>query len=218
MNEKLIIALNEISEQYIDEAAKYKKSRSTWFAAVAAILIVAIAGYLFKEHLSPNSSPSQSIYFNSIEELQGLIDAAESSEEEYRAYAESLPFYYYGNALDSRQGAQEFAAFLDNLLLPCHSNSFYALYYYPSTESVEVFYKVNGIRYQFMSASSTPQFSGDPVITDVRIDDIAFDLYANDQRLSGSFVLMDRIIQVTAITSDPDDIDFSGFYLGKILD
>lgn len=42
MNEKLNDALNEIRDEYIDEAAKAKKRRPYWFGAVAAVLAVVI--------------------------------------------------------------------------------------------------------------------------------------------------------------------------------
>lgn len=43
MNEKLQEALNEISDQHIDEAAKAKKRKKVyWFGAVAAVLVVAL--------------------------------------------------------------------------------------------------------------------------------------------------------------------------------
>lgn len=42
MNEKMNEALNEIRDEYIDEAAKAKKRRPYWFGAVAAVLAVVI--------------------------------------------------------------------------------------------------------------------------------------------------------------------------------
>ena len=44
MNDKLHGALNEISDKHLNEAETYKKPNHTpyWFAAVAALLIVAI--------------------------------------------------------------------------------------------------------------------------------------------------------------------------------
>lgn len=47
MNDKLNEALNEIRDEYIDEAAKAKKRRPYWFGAVAAILAAAILMAIF---------------------------------------------------------------------------------------------------------------------------------------------------------------------------
>ena len=48
MNEKLNEALNEISDKYLEEAAKPKKKRGFyWLGAVAAILAVAILAGVF---------------------------------------------------------------------------------------------------------------------------------------------------------------------------
>lgn len=167
--------------------------------------------------------------FNSPEELLALQQATEGSEAEYLAYFESLNIFSDTDHLFSTQeGGREFISWLRSMPLPCRRDSdktFHALYYYTkgNAKGFELFYDVAGIRYKLhcMDARYATKLEGESVAT-VSIGEYSFDLYEMEygigRRLFGNCYVGEQVLCIWINTTDPAQVDFSGFYLGDLLE
>lgn len=228
--------------------APKKKTTRSWgkgLVAAACIALILTAVWAIRQNSSslppigtqPSdlpTKPPQAVqppynHFDSPGELLALYHATQGSEEEYAAYFESLNLYSDStHFLSTLDGGKEFITWLRSMPLPYRDDaaqSFVSLYYYTAgkIKGIEQFYDVNGIRYNLfcMDAQSAPSLEGESVAT-VAIGEYSFDLhegdYGSSRRLFGNCFVGDYVIHIWINTTDPSEVDFSGFYLGDLVD
>lgn len=220
MNEELNKAMEQISDKHIAAAAAFrrKRHRPYWVAAVAAVLVVAIAVGVFwkrKPGTTPSvqpCGPSGYFYFESIDEIHALLDAAKLDDQEFQHHVYSMTFHPYSDVPVLREGVQNLEQFLRTVHIPCIDGKFKSFYYLLHHNVVEVFCDYNDIRYQFLINASPKKYSGKPVFT-TNLDGYTFDMYLIDNRLYGSFEINGVSIKAGVHTDNPDEVDFSVFSL-----
>ena len=244
--ETLYELIADVDEQYVADArCEVRKPRRHWLtplaAAAACLALVLLVGMngLFTTHPTPTDpyeptktpqplTPPMHNHFNTPDELLALLHAAQGSEEDYRAYTDSLNITgEINHPFSTQEGGKNLIAHLQNTILPCHKNAaetFHALYYYTRGDSIyfELFYNIDGLRYNLfcLDAASAPEMEGDPVGT-VTLDGHSFDLhemkFGNGTRLFGNCFVGDTVLRIWINTTDVSKVDFSGFYLGDLL-
>lgn len=112
--------------------------------------------------------------------------------------------------------------------LPCRKDAeetFDSLYYYTQgkVKGFELLYDIDGIRYKLhcMDARFAPSLDGESVAT-VSIGESSFDLhemdYGSSRRLFGNCYAGDYVLCIWVNTTAPQQVDFSGFYLGDLIE
>ena len=226
MNEELNRALEQISDGHLNEAIQYNKKRFPWLRAIAAVLVLAICwGALWHEFGAEpsvnlgngiqNAEPGSYYYFESIEEIQALLDAAKLDDRQFQDYIYDMSFRPYCDVATLRQGVQNFELLLNAAPLPCVNGKFDSLRYYLYNNTLEIFCDHQGIRYHFLVNASPIGHSGSPMITGAELDGSSFDLYNVNDRLYGGFNYNGCHIRAGALTDDPSKVDFSTFELKK---
>lgn len=221
MNEELNKAMEQISDKHIAEAAAFRKKRHRpyWVAAVAAVLVVAIAvGVFFKkthDKKVQHSQPSSYFYFDSFAEIYGLIDAYELSDDQFYDYVRSMKFRPYCDTPTLREGVKDLEAFIERIPLPYCDAEELAIYYYLYADALEIFCDTQGHRYRFLINTSFKEYSGDPVFT-TSLCGYPLDMYLVDERLCGNLKIDGVGVWVSVFTNNPEDVDFSGFFLNLL--
>ena len=245
-NETLYELIADVDEKYVLDARKEpeKRQHRRWLAPLAAaaaclalVLLVGMNG-LFTPQPTPTdpyepTKPPQPVappynHFDSAAELLALFHATQGSEEEYLAYIDTLPAPESNWPFATQEGGKSWITRLQGTLLPCHADAdetFHALYYYTRGDSIyfELFYNINGLRYNLfcLDAASAPEMEGDPVGT-VTLDGHSFDLhemkFGNGTRLFGNCFVGNTVLRIWVDTTDVSKVDFSGFYLGNLLE
>lgn len=255
MSKPISDALNEIDDRYIAEAAAPKKRsrKPYWFAAVAAVLVLAIGiGALLGGYGTPGittgpaqlgskptkptngskpgiapSSPA-TLRFDSLVQLQGLLNAAKESQAALDAYMDAENIGHFDISYPTQADVQILSDLLERVPLPRRDDSdstFFSFYYYPArfygNASLEVFYDVNGIRYCFL-VTENPSWNMDgETISAVTLGSLSSPLvegtWGSGKRLFAEFRSGDWTICMWVNTTDPQEVDLSGFSLGKLL-
>lgn len=255
MNDLLKDALNEIDDQYIAEAAQPQKRarKPYWYAAIAALLALAIGlGAIFgsngipgattgpiqigtnptngsKPHIGPSPSTPASLCFDSLAQLQGLLDAAKKSQAALDAYWNAENIGHFEISYPTQSDVQILSDLLNQLSLPRRADqasTFVCLYYYPARfygkASLELFYDVSSVRYCFLASDKVAWTADGENATTVTIDDVSSELregsYGSSRRLFAHFYVEDWVISMWAYTTDPSEVDLSGFSWGNLLD
>ena len=254
MNDLLKDALNGIDDQYIAEAAQPQKlaRKPYWYAAIAALLALAIGlGAIFgsngipgattgpiqigtnptngsKPHIGPSPSTPASLCFDSLAQLQGLLDAAKKSQAALDAYWNAENIGHFEISYPTQSDVQILSDLLNQLSLPRRADqasTFVCLYYYPARfygkASLELFYDVSGVRYCFfVTTNSSWNMDGDTVSA-VTLGSLSSPLVLGDwnttKRLFAEFHSGDWTICMWANTADPASVDLSGFSMGNLL-
>ena len=246
--ETLYELIADVDEKYVLDARKEpeKRQHRRWLAPLAAaaaclalVLLVGMNGF-FTTHPTPTDpyeptkppqplTPPMHNHFNTPDELLALLHAAQGSEEDYRVYTDSLNITgEINHPLSTQEGGKKLIAWLRSTTLPCHEDgdeTFHALYYYTRGDSTvfELFYDIDGLRYNLfcLDAASAPELEGDPVGT-ATLDGHSFDLhemkFGNGTRLFGNCFVGDTVLRIWIDTTDVSKVDFSGFYLGDLLE
>ena len=243
--ETLYELIADVDEQYVADArCEVRKPRRHWLtplaAAAACLALVLLVGMngLFTPQPTPTDpyEPTKTPqpvappynHFDSAAELLALFHATQGSEEEYLAYIDTLPAPESNWPFATQEGGKSWITRLQGTLLPCHEDgdkTFHALYYYTRGDSIyfELFYNIDGLRYNLfcLDAASAPEMEGDPVGT-VMLDGHSFDLhemkFGNGRRLFGNCFVGDTVLRIWVNTTDVSKVDFSGFYLGDLLE
>lgn len=245
-NETLYELIADVDEKYVLDARKEpeKRQHRRWLAPLAAaaaclalVLLVGMNGLFSPQHTptdpyEPTKTPQPVAppynHFDSAAELLALFHATQGSEEEYLAYIDTLPAPESNWPFATQEGGKSWITRLQGTLLPCHkdgSETFHALYYYTRGDSIyfELFYNIDGLRYNLfcLDAASAPEMEGDPVGT-VTLDGHSFDLhemkFGNGTRLFGNCFVGNTVLRIWIDTTDISKVDFSGFYLGNLLE
>lgn len=246
--ETLYELIADVDGKYVLDARREPKKRQhrRWLAPLAAaaacvalVLLVGLNG-LFSPQPTPTDpyeptkppqplTPPMHNHFNTPDELLALLQATQGSEEDYRAYTDSLNITgEINHPFSTQEGGKKLIAWMQSAALPCHKDAgetFHALYYYTRGDNLyfELFYDVNGLRYNLfcMDAASAPELEGDPVGT-ATLDGHSFDLhemkFGNGRRLFGNCFVGDTVLRIWINTTDVSRVDFSGFYLGDLLE
>ena len=246
--ETLYELIADVDEKYVLDARKEpeKRQHRRWLnplaaaaACLALVLLVGMNGF-FTTHPTPTDpyeptkppqplTPPMHNHFNTPDELLALLHAAQGSEEDYRVYTDSLNITgEINHPLSTQEGGKKLIAWLRSTTLPCHQDgdeTFHALYYYTRGDSIvfELFYDIDGLRYNLfcLDAASAPELEGDPVGT-ATLDGHSFDLhemkFGNGTRLFGNCFVGDTVLRIWIDTTDVSKVDFSGFYLGDLLE
>lgn len=167
-------------------------------------------------------------YFDSGDQLLALLQATKGSEEEYLSYIATLSAPESGWILSTQAGGKEFIDWLRSTPLPCRADAeetFHALYYYTrgAIKGFELFYDIDGRRYNLfcMDADSAPVLEGECVGT-VTLDGHSVDLYEMEYgtgtRLFGNCFVGEQVLRIWIDTTDIEQVDLSGFYLGDLLE
>ena len=175
------------------------------------------------EPTGPQTMQPTSLRFDSIEELKELLDLADDGQEALDDWFSKNRVNHETQRFYSPEKIKEFRALLNSITLPCREDtnlSFYALYYFRSG-NIDLFYDVNGIRYLF-SLNPEPLWAPDgETATPVTLDGVTAELregsLSSDRRLFATFYVGDQVISMWANTTNPAQVDFSGFYWGNIL-
>ena len=245
-NETLYELIADVDEKYVLDARKEpeKRQHRRWLAPLAAaaaclalVLLVGMNGLFSPQHTPTDpyepTKPPQPVappynHFDSAAELLALFHATQGSEEEYLAYIDTLPAPESNWPFATQEGGKSWITRLQGTLLPCHADAdetFHALYYYTRGDSIvfELFYNIDGLRYNLfcLDAASAPEMEGDPVGT-VTLDGHSFDLhemkFGNGTRLFGNCFVGNTVLRIWIDTTDISKVDFSGFYLGNLLE
>lgn len=229
-----------------DAPVTNKHTRPYRFAAMAAVLSLTIGIGIFagRNHIptgstepiqigsnpttehpdGPQMAVPANINFQSVAQLEALFAAAAESQQALDLFLlENIA--YYGTNFSTQEDILKFKSLLNTSFLPCRSdydNTNFRLYYYPRNGWLEIFYDVNGIRYCFISL---PDAAWDPdgtEVTPVTLDGIIAELregsYLNSRRLFATFYVDRQVISMWAYTTNPDEVDLSGFYWGHLID
>lgn len=244
--ETLYELIADVDEKYVLDARKEpeKRQHRRWLAPLAAaaaclalVLLVGMNG-LFSPQPTPTdpydpTKPPQPVappynHFDSAAELLALFHATQGSEEEYLAYIDTLPAPESNWPFATQEGGKSWITRLQGTLLPCHADAdetFHALYYYTQRDDLyfELFYDIDGLRYNLFckDAASARKLDGQIVGTST-LAGHSFDLYemefGSSTRLFGNCFVGDYVYCIWVNTTDVSKVDFSGFYLGDLLD
>ena len=246
--ETLYELIADVDEKYVLDARKEpeKRQHRRWLAPLAAaaaclalVLLVGMNG-LFTPQPTPTDpyeptktpqplTPPMHNHFNTPDELLALLHAAQGSEEDYRAYTDSLNITgEINHPLSTQEGGKNLITWIQSTTLPCHKDgdkTFHALYYYTRGDSIvfELFYNIDGLRYNLfcLDAASARKLDGQIVGTST-LAGHSFDLYemefGSSTRLFGNCFVGDYVYCIWVNTTDVSKVDFSGFYLGDLLD
>lgn len=244
--DEILNAMEHIDPDLIEAAEvppKKKHAKPYWFVAVAAVLALAIGlGALLGEGNipgvttgpalldsrpsslpdGPHNSPPSSICFESVEEIQELFSAAMKGQTALTHFLEAN-ISYYGTDFSTQADILEFRAYLSSLLLPCrdaYENDFFSLYYYPGY-GIDIFCDVDGIRYCFVVRSYAAWSPDGDEATTVTLDGVSAELregsYGSSRRLFATFYVGQQVVSMWAQTTNPAEVNLSGFYWGTLL-
>ena len=243
--ETLYELIADVDEQYVADArVDIKKPRRQWLAPLAAaaaclaMVLLVFGNRLLMPLFSPSdpcdpTTPPQPVaplynHFDSADELLALFHATQGSEEEYLAYIDTLPAPESNWPFATQEGGKSWIARLQGTLLPCHADAdktFHALYYYTQGDDLyfELFYDIDGLRYNLfcMDAASARELDG-RIAGTATLAGHSFDLhemeFGNGRRLFGNCFVGNYVYCIWVDTTDVEKVDFSGFYLGNLLE
>lgn len=221
-----------------DLRKQQKKIRTILFSTLSCIAICCLAT-LF---LLPKTEPDQTqhpttkpdppiympsnIHFDSIAEIQALFDAAEKGEAELTLFLRENSRYHRIN-FSTLADVETFRTSLNAAPLPCRdtyeNDEHFTLYYYPDYrgELFEFFCNVDGIQYCFL-VSPEPAWTPDgEEVSIVTLDGVSAELregsYGASRRLFANFYMGDTVISMWANTTNPEEVNLSGFYWGQLV-
>ena len=170
----------------------------------------------------PNYSAPSNIRFDSIVQIHELFDASAKGQTELTRFLETN-ITYYGTDFSTQADVEEFCAFLNTALLPCrdvYENDSFTLYYYPGY-GLEFFCDVDGIRYCFCVRPYAAWKPDGDEATVVTLDGVSAELregsYGDSRRLFATFYMGEWVISMWANTTNPDEVNLSGFYWGNLV-
>lgn len=158
------------------------------------------------------SSPSSYFYFESLDEVNGLFQAALLEDTQFEEYVQGMPFHPSSDTAELRKGTYQLQQALEGTPLPNPGGSF-TMYYYYDRDVIELFVDQDGIEYHFVISASDITVSGTPTDTTVSIEGIPFKLFEKDGRLYGTFEHNGKNYSVGIFTDDLNQVDLSGFTL-----
>ena len=245
--ETLYELIADADEQYVKDArSEVKKPRRRWLSSLAAaaaclaLVLLVFGNGLLMPQPSPTDpydptkppqplTPPMHNHFDTADELLALFYATQGSEEDYRAYTDSLNITgEINHPFATQTRGQEWIACLQSTPLPCHEDAddtFHALYHYTRGGDLyfELFYDIDGLRYNLfcLDAASARKLDG-PIVGTVTLAGHSFDLYemeyGSSTRLLGNCFVGDYVYCIWVNTTDVSKVDFSGFYLGNLLE
>ena len=171
-------------------------------------------------------------HFDSIAQLKQTIAIAKDNLNEFQdfVFAENIsdwhPYYWLPHypIMDVRL----LEKWLQNTMVPCHTNhddTLMSVRYYPKRcydkDRLELFYGINGTRYCFVISDSPAWDPDGEVVATVQIGSITAKLregsYGNSRGLMAHFYVNDVVISMWVDTTDPSNVDLSGFFLNSIF-
>ena len=159
-----------------------------------------------------NESPSSYFYFESLDEINGLFQAASLSDQEFTEYVQEMEFHPSTDTTVLREGTYQLQETLEGTPLPYLDGSF-TMYYYYERDLIELFIDQEDIRYHFLISTSDIKISGTPTEATVSIEGTTFKLFEKGGRLYGSFEQNGKNYSVGIFTDDLNQVDLSGFTL-----
>ena len=177
----------------------------------------------------PDSSSPSNFHFNSIAQLVGLVDAANESQDALDDYITVTNIGHWDFDYPLQSDIQLLVDLLNNTPLPCrndHTATLYAIYYHPDrfydSNKLEVFYNINGIRYCFLATKNAAWTADGEEVFTVTIGNVSGEMregsYGSSRRMIAHFYMDDYVVSMWATTTDPNEVDLSGFYFGNLLD
>jgi len=170
-------------------------------------------------------------HFDSIAQLKQTIAIAKDRPNDFGYFVESENICYWRPVWEPNfpnQDVRLLEKWLQTNIVPCrkdHEDTLMSVDYYPKRfydkDRLEFFYDINGIRYCFMVCDSPAWNSDGDVIATVQIGSISADLregsYGNTKGLMAHFYVNDVVISMWIDTTDPSEVDLSGFFLSNIF-
>lgn len=156
--------------------------------------------------------PSGYFCFESIGEINELLQASQLDDQQFKEYVHSISFQPSADTAVLRKGTYQLQQTLEGTPLPYLDGSF-TMYYYYDQDVIELFVDQGDIRYHFLISASDITVGGTPTDTTVTIAEHNFTLFQKDGRLYGTFECGGKTYCVGIFTDDLDQVDLSGFTL-----
>ena len=174
-----------------------------------------------------NASPSN-FRFDRLSQLYQMFVVAKEQPDELIEYVHSENIGHWGEYYPTRDDVALLENWLQTIPVPCrsdHEDSLISIYYHPERfydkDRLEFFYVVNGIRYCFMVCDSPAWNPDGEDRTIVQIGSITAEMregsYGSSRRLMAHFYVNDVVISMWVDTTDPSEVDLSGFFLSTIF-
>lgn len=177
----------------------------------------------------PDASSPSNFHFNSIAQLVGLVDAANESQDALDDYITVTNIGHWNFDYPLQSDIQLLVDLLNNTPLPCrndHTATLYAIYYHPDrfydSNKLEVFYNINGIRYCFLATKNAAWTADGEEVFTVTIGNVSGEMregsYGTSRRMIAHFYMDDYVVSMWATTTNPNEVDLSGFVFDNLLD
>lgn len=163
-----------------------------------------------------HSFPTSYYNFTSMEQIQQLFSALSLDDQAFEAQVYSLSVHPLSPVEDLRSNTRNFQALLTSVPLPCHKYGFSILNYYYDWDGVELFYDIDGIRYQILCNFDVAAYEGQPV-HQVTLGSLPIDLYLQEGRLKGIVTLGSYQVHISCFTDDPGQVNLTDFTFGILL-
>lgn len=176
----------------------------------------------------PQSSSPSNFHFDSIAQLKQMLTIAKEQPDALIGYVHSENIGYWDNYYPTQSDVALLEKWLQSIVVPCrrdHKDTLNSIYYHPERfydkDRLEFFYDVNGIRYCFMVCDSPAWNPDGDKVTTVQIGSYTAEMregsYGTSRRLMAHFYVNDVVISMWINTTDPNEIDLSGFFFSTIL-
>ena len=177
----------------------------------------------------PDASSPSNFCFESIDQLLGLVDAAKKSQDALDHYIRTTNIGHWDFDYPLQSDIQLLVDLLNKIPIPCrndHNITLNSIYYHPArfydSDMLEVFYDINGIRYCFLASQKAAWKADGADVTIVTIGNVSGEMregsYGSSRRMIAHFYMDDYVVSMWATTTNPNEVDLSGFSFGNLLD
>ena len=170
-------------------------------------------------------------HFDSIAQLKQTIAIAKDLPNDFGDFVLIENICYWHPVWEPsypNQDVRLLEKWLQTTVVPCrkdHEDTLMSVHYYSKRcyekDRLEFLYDINGIRYCFVVSDSPAWNPEGDVVTTVQIGSISADLregsYGNTTGLMAHFYVNDVVISMWIDTTDPSEVDLSGFFLSTIF-
>ena len=170
-------------------------------------------------------------HFDSIAQLQQTIAIAKDRPIDFEDFVEIENICYWRPVWEPYYPYKDvrlLEKWLQSTVVPCrkdHEDTLMSVYYYPKRfyekDRLEFLYDINGIRYCFVVCDSPVWNPEGDVVATVQIGSFSANLqegsYGNTKGLMAHFYVNDVVISMWVDTTDPSEVDLSGFFLSTIF-
>ena len=163
-----------------------------------------------------DGTPPIMVAFDSAQDINLFIEAANGTEAKFEEYAEKTDLYY----IIDQKVAQAMAHNMEISYFPTLSSklteeNFYAIYYLERNE-FDVNYRSGNVTYSFVyryNESSIPDIKQNQALVkqDVKLDAYSLDLYEGNECLVGYFLEDSVLVQVVIYTDDFENASLDTF-------